>query len=504
MEKTYLMGLDIGTTGCKAVVFDIKGGICGYGFREYPIICEQPFQAEQDAELVFERLMEVMKEAVEKSGARRIEAIAASVQGDATMPVDRDYRPLHPVLLGMDYRTTRECAFLEEAIGNREAFFENRHAHPSHTIRWLKFCGSRTIPRRSSGRRISLSPMRILWRHGSAASRSWTLPWPPGSMAMDLITQKWSPEILKICGIDPGSLSEIRESGKPCGRLSDELKRFLGLDNNPVLITGGHDQPCGAIGAGVIREGMAVDSSGTAEVFSTVFEQPRLNDEMYQSYYPCYCHAKSGLYFTFALNHIGGILLRWFRDNIAYPEVLGAEKEGADFYEYIQRNMENTPSDILVLPHFNGSGTPVCDVSSKGAIIGLTLKSKRTDIFKGMLDSLTYELKINLEAMKKAGIRIDEVRAVGGGARSPLWMQLKADILEIPITGLQCKESGCLGAAILAAAGSGIYKDVGEAVALMVKTGVTYVPGTQSALYRQKYEVYRDLYPALKGISKRL
>lgn len=501
MGVKYIMGLDVGTTGCKAVVFDTYGNVKGYGFREYPIICEEPFQAEQDAMLVYNRLIEVMREAIAKSGAEYIEAISASVQGDATMPVDREYNPLHNMLLGMDYRTTSQCDFLEEHIGNKQAFIKTgMPIHPINTLAKILWFKDNTPEIFNNTYKFVTYSDFVAARLGGEPVIDLTMA--SRSMAMDINTNEWSKEILGICGIDPDTLSEIRESGKPCGRLRESLRQELGLKNNPLLITGGHDQPCGAIGAGVIREGMAVDSSGTAEVFSTVFTEPKLNDEMYQSFYPCYLHAAPGLYFTFALNHIGGILLRWFRDTIAYKEVCEAEKQGADFYEYIQRNMKNEPSGILVLPHFNGSGTPVCDVNSKGAITGLTLSTKREDIFKGMLDSLTYELKINIETMKNAGLSIDEIRAVGGGAKSPLWMQAKADILGVPVTTLECKESGCLGAAILAAVGSGIYNNVSEAVKHMVKAGKTYYPGADKGLYAEKFEAYRKLYPALKNLNK--
>ena len=198
-------------------------------------------------------------------------------------------------------------------------------------------------------------------------------------------------------------------------------------------------------------------------------------------------------------------MLRWFRDNLGFRYVQEAAVADADFYSYVERNISNTPSSVLVLPHFNGSGTPLCDMQSKGAFVGLTLSSSLEEIFKGMLDGLTYELKQNVETMRNSGIMIREIRAIGGGAKSHLWMQVKADILDMPIVTLVCKEAGCLGAAVLAAVGGRIYKDIPEAVSNMVHIEQTWMPDRDSVeKYAEKYEIYKTLYPAIKTLNTRL
>ena len=504
MDKAYLLGLDAGTSGCKAVVFDDRGNIHGYGFSEYPIICDAPAKAEQDAMDVMGKLIAVAEQAIRQSGVRRIEAISVSVQGDATILVDRDYKPLHMTLLGMDYRDTAECAFLEERIGSREAF--RRTGMPIHPINslakilWYKNHAPEAYHK--AYKAVTYSEFVMAHLGGEPVI---DLAMASRTMALDIRTREWDTQILGICGVDKALLSAVKPSGTPCGQLSERLRQQWGLDNAPLLVVGGHDQTCGAIGAGMIREGIGVDSSGTAAVFSTAFAAPRLDDAMFDAYYPCYCHAVDGLYFTFALNHTGGIVLRWFRDNIAQGKAKEAAELGADFYAYIERNIKNEPSPVLVLPHFNGSGTPVCDMQSKGAFVGMTLSTTLEDLFKGILDGLTYELKLNVETMRKAGIELREIRAVGGGAKSPLWLQAKADILNMPIVTLQCKEAGCLGAAALAAVGSGVYPGIEAAVDAMVRIEKTRMPQPDSvAKYAGKYAVYKTLYPALKPMQSKL
>ncbi len=504
MDKAYLLGLDAGTSGCKAVVFDNRGEICGYGFSEYPVICDAPAKAEQDAADVMAKLIAVTEQAIRQSGVRRIEAISVSVQGDAAILVDNEYRPLHNAILGMDYRNTAECERLEERIGSREAFRRTgMRIHPINFIAkamWFKNNAPEAYEKATKVMTYSEFVMA-----GLGGEPVIDLTMASRTMALDIHTRQWDEQLLEICGVDRAMLSDVRPSGTPCGRLSESFRQRWGLENAPLLVVGGHDQTCGAIGAGMIREGMGVDSSGTAAVFSSAFSAPRLDDAMLDAYYPCYCHAVEGLYFTFALNHTGGIVLRWFRDNIAQGTAAEAGQLSADFYDYIAKNIENSPSPVLVLPHFNGSGTPVCDMQSKGAFVGLTLSTTLEEIFKGILDGLTYELKLNIETMRSAGIALEEVRAVGGGAKSPLWLQTKADILNMPIVTLKCKEAGCLGAAILAAVGSGVYPDIESAVNSMVRVEQTYMPNAQSAArYAEKYSVYKKLYPALKSIQAQL
>jgi len=182
-----------------------------------------------------------------------------------------------------------------------------------------------------------------------------------------------------------------------------------------------------------------------------------------------------------------------------------AQKSGRDVYELIDSKTKEGPSKLLILPHFNGSGTPWCDLSSKGAILGLTLSSTRHDISKAILDSLVYELRINMERMRKAGIKIEEVRAVGGGAKSPIWLQIKADILGCKIITLKTYEAACLGAAIIAGTAAGGYTSLEEGVKIAVTPKDEYTPNPEmQELYEERYNIYKDLYATLKDINRRL
>jgi xylulokinase len=279
----------------------------------------------------------------------------------------------------------------------------------------------------------------------------------------------------------------------------------IGLEPGALLVTGGHDQTCAALGAGAIREGIGVLSAGTADVLSTALRAPVVNDAMFAGYYPCYIHAASDLYFTFALNHIGGILLRWYRDTLGGEEVRAARAAGFDPYDMMLASIPDGPSPVMVLPHFNGSGNPTCDMSSRGAIVGLTLATTRGHMVKAILECLAFELRGNLDYWAAAGIEVQELRAVGGGAKSPRGLQIRADVMGRPVTTLKVREAACLGAAILAGKAAGLYSTADEGVAGTVRLGDTFEPAPDRVReYDARYAVYRELYPSLKRVNERL
>jgi len=496
-----LIGIDVGTTGCKAVVFDPEGEILGYGFREYEIICDEPAKAEQDAGLVWRLTLEALREAAAKADVHEVAAIGLSVQGDAIIPIGPGFSPLHNALLGMDYRPTAQADWFARAFGARALFdLTGVRPHPINSIvkaLWLKETRPRVF---DAAWKIVTYGDFILGRLGADAVIDWTMA--SRTMAFDLLRRGWSSELLSRMGTDPGKFSKPEPSGHAAGRLSAEAATEAGLSPGALLVTGGHDQTCAALGAGMNRPGIAALSAGTADVLSTAFSEPKLNDAMFNGFYPCYLHTKRDMYFTFALNHIGGILLRWYRDTLGGEEVRAAQSAGRDPYEVIVESIPEGPSPVMVLPHFNGSGNPVCDMNARGAVVGLSLSTSRPDIVKAILECLAFEMRINLDYWGGAGITVDELRAVGGGARSPRWLQIRADILGRPVRTLKVREAACLGAAILAGTAAGIYASVDEGIERTVRLDRTYEPQPDSvSRYSDRYAVYRKLYPALRDVN---
>lgn len=504
---SYLLGLDVGTTGCKAIVFDPEGNIRGYGFQEYNVIYPKAQWAEQYPETVWDCVKKVIREAIEKANVKMIKAMGVSVQGDAIIPVDENIRPLYPAILGMDYRSVKEAEECTEIFGDRYLFEKTGiRPHPMNSltkILWLK--RHRRGVYDKTYKFMTYADF-ILTKLG-VDSKDPVIDFTMASrtMAFDLEKRDWSRDILNKLDIEETLLSKPLPSGRVVGEISKMLAKEFNIDEGTLLITGGHDQTCAGIGAGLIKGGISLDSHGSAEVISTALEKPYLNELMYESYYPCYIHAKEDMYFTFALLHVSGILFRWYRDNFAYEEIEIAKNQKKDPYDVITGRLKREPSGIFVLPHFNGSGTPYCDLTSKGAILGLNLKVDKYDIAKAIMEGLTYELKINIERMKLCGIDLGEVRCVGGASKSPFWLQLKADILDIPIYTLKIKESACLGSAILAGYAVGIYNSIEEGVREIVKLDKEYTPDRDmSKRYNEMYNIYKEIYHILRPLNQKI
>jgi xylulokinase len=501
----YLIGLDIGTTGCKASIFSLEGEIISSASREYAISFPEPGWAEQDSELVWKLAQIVLAEVYNKLDNRGpVSAIGLSVQGEAVMPVDKRGMAIGPAILGMDTRTSEQNLWLRQHFGADTLF--QKTGMPVLTVNtlpkllWLKQ-HQPSIWRRAS-KFLLYEDFLINKMTGSAvisrclASRT---------QIYDLHQVSWSPEILAGLELDPERLAEVKPSGYPAGEMHADLAEALGFPNTPMVVTGGHDQACGALGVGLVRPGLSMVSTGTAEVVEVALSKPALTKELAQGNISVYAHVVPGLYLAMTLNHSGGLLLRWYRDTFCSDEVESAQKQGGDPYDLIFSQATPSPSNLLLLPHFAGSGTPLFDTRSKGAILGLTFSTTRADVSKAFLEGLTYELRYNLEVLKSGGVQIDQLRAIGGGARSLLWLQLKADITGIPVLVPIITEAASWGAAALAGEGAGVFPSAAQAVDDALKVRCIIEPDQENhEKYQTLYELYKKVYPAAVDILHQL
>jgi len=318
----------------------------------------------------------------------------------------------------------------------------------------------------------------------------------------DLVAGDWSDEILEPCGIDRARLAPLAPAaGGIVGSLQGKLATKLGLNKELLLVSGGHDQACAACGSGVVQDGLAMVSTGTAEVVEVAMNTPALDSTLREGNISLYRHVVPGLYLAMTLNHSGGLLLRWYRDTLCKWELERARQTGQDPYNVILADAPPGPTDLFVLPHFAGSGTPWFDTSSRGAILGLTFGDTQATIAKAILEGLTFELRINLDLLREAGIAINELHAVGGGSRSPLWLQLKANICQVPLRVPQVTEAACLGAALLAGVAAGVYPDLATAVdqTVHLERRIEPQPGSVTS-YEARYRHYRQVYPTLSRL----
>lgn len=498
----YYMGIDIGTSGCKAVIFDENGRQVSMAYREYNLISKHKGWAELDTDEVMEKCFGVIKESASRLETGSVAGLGISSQGEAFILIDKDGRALCNALVSSDIRANDLIDPWTEKFGEERLYQITGHTpHPMFTLFKLLWIKENTPEIWAKTYRILCFEDLLQYRLGI---KNPAIGWPLAgrTMLFDVVNHTWNDAILKSLGLSKEQLSIPLQSGSVAGHVNRELSKELNLDENTFIVTGGHDQPCSALGAGAIEPGIAVYALGTVECITPAFNKPIFTGELQKNNLCTYDHAAPGMYATVAFSLTGGNILKWFRDEFGAPEVESAERTNSDPYEMLMNLMPEQPSRLLVLPYFTPSGTPYFDVSVKGAILGLDLSITRGEILKSLLEGVAYEIKLNLDILMQSGYEVNELRVIGGGARSQRLIQLKADVIGKPITILDVTEAGCRGVAMLAKA-SHTKRDVNEIAKRWVKPRAKVEPKLKE-FYNEKFILFKKLYPALKELKLNL
>lgn len=497
----WIMGVDMGTSGCKAVVFDENWSIVTQAYREYPMIFPGEGLLELDAERVWQEICAVIRDA-NAAAAQPVEALAVSAIGDVIIPVDENGNSVRYSIIDFDARGGTEITAFAEAFG-KQRFFDCCGMPPLYMGSLAKMLWIRAHEPEvwEKAKRWSTYEDFIVGKMGLPATVSYSNA--ARTMLFDIRAKRWAQEILAAIPMAEEKLPAVLPSGAPIGLLPEASAKQLGFTAPVTVLTGGHDMVCAAVGAGLDEENTeeAVDIAGTIEGLVATMPEANTRPEMLENLFPCY-PATTG-YVTFSVNLTAGCIVRWYRDLIHPEEYARCKAEGKNFYEFMQREMDPTvPGTILLLPHFSGSGNPFFCPEGLGALYGLTLDTRREDIARAVVEGLAYELRLHLEAYERAGIRLKAIRAVGGGATIDRQLQLKANITGLTVIKGAVTESSALGAAAYAAAGMGIVNNPAE-VYHRVKAGekVFYPDAEAHARFQKQFHKYRQLAYAVNELD---
>jgi xylulokinase len=499
-----LMGLDIGTTGCKAVAFDESGNILAAAYREYPLVQPREDWVELQPELIWAKVQEILAEVNTLVKADPVSALAVSAQGEAVTAINKQGDSLYNFIVTFDNRTVGQIGFWQKHSTEKELYqITGMPLHPMYTInKILWFKNERPDIYLKTWKFLMVEDF-IIYRLSAELGVDYTLA--SRTMAFDVNTKQWSSHILGIAGVGEELLAPTVPSGTIMGSIKKELAGILGFQGTVPVVTGGHDQPCGALGAGVIQSGTAMNATGTVDAICPVSQELKLTDTMRRGNFAMYPYVVPDLFCSLGFNLTGGLLLRWYRDTLCQDEQRRARESACDPYEIILREMSNEPKNLFMLPHFVGTGTPYLDPGAKGALVGLKISTTKADITRSIVDGVNYEMRLNIEYMRENDIVLNEIRSVGGGAKSAKWLQLKANCLGIPVHKPKTSEAVSLGAAILAGYAIGEFKNISEGVTRMVSIAETYYPEPESQkIYEEKYQKYKELYPLLKTFNQNL
>jgi len=495
-----LMGIDIGTTGVKATVFDENGVILARTYEEYPLLFPFPGACELDSNAVIDATMRVIRDAA-RQAAEPISVIGIASQGEAFTPISRDGKVLGNIMVSSDARASSLVEPWSQNFGVERLYQITGHTPYSmyslYKMLWLK---EHQPENWNNTWKFLFCQDLIAWHLTGEAKTDMTMA--ARSMLFDIRKKKWSTEILDALGLSVNRLPEVVRSGEPVGAVKTSIATSLGLSTPTLVSVCGHDQPVGALGCGAASPGLAAYSIGTTECVCPSIERAILNSDLMKANLATYPHVFGDAYTTVAFSITGGSVLRWVRDNIAIHEVEEALRTAKDPYDRIIESASPDPSKVVLLPHFGPTGTPHFDAHGVGVIFGLTLSTSRAEVLRAFLDGITYEMKWNLEILKQAGFQLTNLRAVGGGAKNEKWMQIKADILGIPLTTMKVTEATCMGAALLAAHGAGIM-NLEKSINSWAVPIRTFQPKEEfHSFYDQRFRLYKEIYEALDKARK--
>ena len=499
-----ILGIDVGTTGTKAVAFDATGRPLASAYQEYRLHSRQRGWMELEPHEVADAVKRVISAVAAKTVSDPVTALSVSSQGEAAVPVSRDGRYLSHVQVSLDERTASYPDWWRKRIGNAEVFRITGHTiHSIFTLPRTQWIREHWPEVYDNAWKFLCFQEFVFYLLGAEPITDYSQA--ARTMGFDVREKRWSEKLFRIAGLDVDKFPKAVQSGTIVGEVSEHMAAELGLPKGVKCVTGGHDQPCNALGAGITTGGRAVYGAGTVDCITPAFDRFVETKEFIENNLACYPHVVPGKYCSVAYNATGGSLLRWYRDALASEERRVAEKEGVDPYDVILRDLPDGPSPVMVLPHFTITGTPWFDTNSRGAILGLKLTTTRDEIVKALIEGTTFEMKLNLEALRKSNVPVEHIRSTGGGAKSRVWNQLKADMLGVPVATLQTSEGGSLGTAMLAGVATGVYSSLEEAVNTIIREQDHYEPRPEMVeRYDERFELYRQLYPALREINHRL
>ena len=492
-----LLAVDIGSSACKALVFAASGKILAQHTSRYAPEFPRPSFAEMDPEKFWDAVCSSCQ-AVAKGPTDPVRVLCLSSHGETFVAVDSRGQPGTNAILNQDSRAVHESTWCEEVIGRKRLFqITGLFAHPMYPIPkilWL----------RKHEPAIFAATKSFLTLIGYLLQKMGLPPYVDYSlasrfMAFDIRKRSWSDEILSTIELDKARLPVPVPAGTIAGKLNSDIASQLGLEAGTPVVLGGHDQPCGALGAGVVGGGRVSDSIGTYECLLAASDTPSLNDRALAGSLNSYCHVVPDKFVTLAY-FPSGIMVKWFHDLLyangsgeASPDAVAHDVE-ASHYGLLEEHSPEGATGLCITPHLIGTCNPDFNPRARGLIAGLNPGTGRGDIYKGILEGLACELSIVTDILAEAVGNFEDIYVIGGGTRSTLGLKLRAALTDRRLHIMSCQEAVCLGTAILAGVAVGEYKSIAEAVGGLIEESAVVAPDkTMGATYQDQMKQYSRL-----------
>ena len=497
---TTFLGIDAGTTSMKAALFDLEGHLLAIDRQEYQLVTPSPAIVELDAEVYWQACCRAVRNVMQQSGtpAEDVKALAISSQGETLIAVDKDGVPLRKAIVWLDNRAVEEAGLIARQFGVEQAFHVTGQPDitptwPACKILWIKRNEPEIFARAA---KFLLVEDYLLYRLTGQFVTEYSVQ--TSSLLVDIQNKVWWQPIFDFIGMSPDRMGRLMEPGDVVGPLSPAGAAAIGLSTRTIAVTGAMDQMIGAVGAGNIAPGVVTETTGGALAIAVTLDNPLFDP---QRHIPCYYHARRDRYCLLPWVQTAGMAFKWFRDQFYHLEAQVAHECGLDPYDLMTRAAGEAPAGsdgLVVLPHLEGASCPEFNPAARAVFFGATLRHTKAHFARGIMESVAYMLKKNLDLVEGLGINVAEIRSMGGGARSDLWLKIKADVLQKPVTAVEVEEAACLGAALTAAVATGSFVSLEEGVSHMVRLRETIQPDRDHyAAYQKGYAQYLELYERL-------
>lgn len=503
----YLLGIDIGTSGTKALIMNEEGRALGSGTVDYPLSTPQPGWAEQNPEDWWRATVAAIRAACERAqvAPEAIAGVGLSGQMHGSVFLDEDGQVLRPAILWCDQRTALQCEQITEKVGRDRVVAITCNpvltGFTAPKIVWLKEHEPEIYGR---VRKVLLPKDYIRFRlTGEFATE---VSDASGTSLFDVPHRCWSGEILEALQIPECWLARVYESPEVSGRIHSPAASETGLKEGTPVVGGAGDQAAGAVGNGIVSPGVISISLGTSGVVFAFADQPVMDPKLRTH---TFCHAVPNKWHVMGVMLSAGGSLRWYRDTLAEAEVDLAPRLGVDPYDLITAQAAQAPigsEGLLFLPYLTGERTPYPDPHARGVFFGLGLRHDKRHLARAVLEGISFGLRDSFEILREMAVPIQEVRVSGGGARSQVWREILSAILNASLTQATAEEGPAFGVALLAGVGVGVYPSVQEACARTITARpVTQAPSPVAvAAYEEYYQLYRALYPSLQNLFQKV
>jgi sugar (pentulose or hexulose) kinase len=495
------LAIDAGTTSMKAAVFDLDGNLLAVDRQEYRLETPAPAMVELDAELYWAACCRAARNVIEASATppAEIASLCISSQGETLIPVDSAGKPLRRAIVWLDNRAVDEARRIRDEFGDEAMYRVSGQPEivptwPACKILWLR----RNEPdlfRRTD--KFLLLEDFLLHRLTGQFVTEYALQ--TSSLLLDIVAKDWHRPVLQFTGITPDRLGRLMEPGAVVGPLAGSGAAQAGLSSATVAVTGAMDQVIGALGSGNIAPGVVTENTGGALAVVATLDAPLFDP---QRRVPCHYHARPDTYCLMPWSQTAGMALKWFRDAFYAVEAEQARCAGLDPYDLMTRDAAGAPAGadgLVALPHLEGAACPEFNPAARGVFFGATLRHTRAHFVRALLESVAYMLKRDVDLLAELGVPVRGLLSAGGGARSELWLHIKADVLQLPVATVACEETAALGAAILGAVATGYHGSLEQAAARMARQRGHIEPDPDCAeVYRQGYARYVELYERLE------